>query len=167
MIVFDDRPSRDQMLMAMATVVSQRSTCSRKHVGCVVAMEGRVLSTGYNGAPAGMPHCEHASGSYSHAEDLAAPSSLGIVDRRAGCKVSVHAEANAVAFAARHGVAIQGAELFTTMGPCLPCSQLIVNSGIIRVVCGAEHHRPMEREGLSLLQQAEIIVEFAVPILAG
>ena len=111
------RISRDHMLLAIAEVVAHRGTCSRLRVGAVASREGRVLSTGYNGAPKGLPHCDHS----------------GSTDPL-GCVVSVHAEANAVAFAARYGVSLDGAELHLTHSPCVACAHLIINSGIARVV---------------------------------
>lgn len=116
------RPSRVETLMEVAEIFAHRSTCSRAHVGAVIAKDGRILATGYNGAPAGMPHCSHEG------------------DRSdAGCKTAVHAEANAIAFAARHGVSLDGSELYTTLSPCLGCSQIIINSGIIRAYIKNEY----------------------------
>jgi dCMP deaminase len=131
------RPSRDDVLMDHARLVARRSTCSRLHVGSVAAREGRLLVSGYNGAPSGIAHCDH--------ESSPGP-----------CQRSVHAEANAIAYAARWGIKLMGAELFTTHSPCLSCSQLLVNSGILRVVFD-ELFR--ETEGLELLTQAGIMVE--------
>lgn len=119
-----NRISRDQMLMEVARAVAKRGTCSRKQVGVVVAREGRVLVTGYNGAPAGMPHCEHG---FPHG---------GV------CEVSVHAEANAVAFAARYGIRLEGASLYTTYMPCLACAKLIINAGVVQVFSGELYHDP-------------------------
>lgn len=107
--------SRDELLMSVARQFALQATCSRLHVGAVASKEGRILSTGYNGAPAGMPHCAH------HFEDKS-------------CIESVHAEANAIAFAARHGVTLSGATLHTTHSPCMTCAHLLVNSGFVRVV---------------------------------
>lgn len=112
------RPSMDTTLLDMARVLAKRSTCSRASVGAVIALNGRILSTGFNGVPAGMTHCEHVANDESPCDD------------------AVHAEANAVAFAARHGVALNGSALFTTLSPCLKCAQLIINAGIVRVVIG-------------------------------
>ncbi len=114
---------RCEVLMRHAEVEAERSTCSRAQVGVVVARDYRILGTGYNGAPAGMPHCDHG-GDTLFEEGLYA---------NTGCMVAIHAEANAIAFAARHGVQIEGADLFTTLSPCLSCAQLITNSGIRRV----------------------------------
>lgn len=69
--------------------------------------------------------------------------------------ISVHAEANAIAFAARWGVSLEGAELHTTLTPCIPCAQLIINTGIIRVVSMVPHHDP-SRTGVQLLENAGI-----------
>lgn len=109
------RGSRDLLLMRVAAQFAAQATCSRLLVGAVASKDGRILSTGYNGAPAGMPHCRH--------------------DFEEGpCTTSVHAEANAVAFAARHGVSLSGATLHTTHSPCMTCAHLLVNSGFVRVV---------------------------------
>lgn len=110
----DDRPSEDSTLLAVAAVIATRATCSRLHVGAVLARHGRVLSTGRNGAPTGLAHCRHTR------------------DER--CEVSVHAEANAVAFAARTGALVEGATLYLTHAPCLDCAGLLINAGIVRVV---------------------------------
>lgn len=126
------RPTIDQTHMGNAVNWSRRSTCSRNHVGCVIAIEGRGLSSGYNGAPAGMPHCDHTCDCGGdeltpghHDEECASGP--------AGC-VAMHAEANAIAWAARNGNALLNATLYTTLSPCVKCAQLIINAGITRVV---------------------------------
>lgn len=113
----------DETLMKMARVMAERGTCSRASVGAIFALEGRVLSSGYNGAPRGLPHCVHPPGELSADRDSEAPA----------CAYSVHAEANAVAFAARYGIELNGSTLYTTLSPCVPCAQLILNVGVTRV----------------------------------
>lgn len=108
-----DRITRDDMLMSMAIVASQRGTCSRLRVGAIVSRRGRIISTGYNGAPSGLAHCEHW-------DDTPETS----------CTIAEHAERNAIAFAARYGVALEGAEMHTTHAPCIDCARSIINSGI-------------------------------------
>ena len=117
-----ERPTMDMTLLATAFVMARRGTCSRAQVGCVVALDGRILSTGYNGTPRGMAHCEHAD---------AEP-----------CATSVHAEANAVAFAARHGVGLDGSVLYTTLSPCVVCAKVYRNT-----------------DGLDLLLRASVAVD--------
>src|SRR5687767_4618485 len=109
----------DQVLMNVAREMARRGTCSRQRVGAVVARDGRILTSGYNGSPRGMLHCVHPPGETSHVRGVDAPT----------CTLAVHAEANAVAFAARHGIALDGATLYTTLSPCVPCAQLVVNAG--------------------------------------
>jgi len=142
-----DRPQRDDLLMRTARIWSERSTCSRAHVGCVISRDGRILVQGYNGAPAGIDHCDHTCncsiGQSSPKHDTNCPAGQY-------CTISVHAEANAIAFAARHGVALQDTELHTTRIPCTTCAMLIINAGIGRVIY-RENHRDMG--GLTLFRQ--------------
>lgn len=146
------RPSRDTRLMAHAYIEQDQSTCERNHVGCVIARDRRIIATGYNGAPAGMPHCTHKLDTFNAVE--IDPYQWPRSER--GCRVSVHAEANAFAFAARHGLSTDGADLYTTLSPCYECSKLIVNAGIVRVV----YDRPYrDRTGLDLLVAAGVGVE--------
>lgn len=107
------RVSRDEALMVTARIWSHRGTCSRLQVGCVISRQGRILVQGYNGAPAGMPHCIHTDDSF--------------------CTTAEHAERNAIAWAARNGVALDGAEMHSTHMPCLACAMSIINSGIKQV----------------------------------
>lgn len=132
------RPSKIEMMMSIARSVSLRGTCDRLWVGAAIARESRVISTGYNGNVAGALHCRHER------DADAAP-----------CETAVHAEANAIVFAARHGMAVEGAELWTTHQPCLACAKLIINSGITRVWF---EHDYRKREGLELLIHSNIEV---------
>lgn len=136
----------DTTLLTVAYVMAQRGTCSRAQVGCVIALNGRVLSTGYNGSPRGMTHCVHEDGLTSD-------------ERPAGaepCSTSVHAEANAVAFAACNGVGINGATVYTTLSPCVFCAQLLINVGAVRVVCGRLYRNTA---GVTLLRNADLTVD--------
>lgn len=122
--------------MKVAEAWAEQSTCSRISVGCVIALDGRTLSSGFNGAPRGMQHCNHTCDceasvewherhkTQEHYEDCQSGPS--------GC-VAVHAEANAIAFAARHGIALLGSTLYTTLTPCVKCAQLIINAGVATV----------------------------------
>lgn len=155
------RPSRDEMLMQMAEVASSRATCSRRQVGVVIAHQGRVLSTGYNGAPAGMEHCNHecncpesGHGSWETYTGGGSPGQHGYwCASLQPCIISVHAEANAIAYAARHGVSLQWSSLYTTCSPCLACAQLIINAGIKEVVYGEDYRTDA---GIVLLKTARI-----------
>lgn len=136
-----ERPDLDTVLMASAELWSKRSTCNRLHTGAVIAQDGRILSTGYNGVPAGLPHCNHENPTSTSEEDA--------------CYDAVHAEANAIAFAARMGIPIHGATMYATHQPCHSCAQIIINAGIYRVYYGQPYRRI---EGLNLLSKAGVQV---------
>lgn len=160
-----ERPTTDQVQMDTARLWAARSTCSRQHVGAAIMLGGRTIGTGYNGAPAGMPHCNHdLSYTPMAGRDVeykpvsphgAWPGILGTMKDR-GCRLAIHAEANALAYNARHGVAVQGADLFVTLSPCFSCAQLIIAAGLVRVCYDKQYRDPA---GINLLQQAGVIVE--------
>lgn len=114
--------------MQIAKDVSSRSTCLRRQHGAVIVKNDQILSTGYNGSPRGMPHCETLG---CLREELGIPSG----ERYEMCR-SVHAEANAIIQAAANGVAIEGATMYITGMPCQMCGRMIVNAGIIAVWIG-------------------------------
>lgn len=113
----------DEYFMDVATVVASKATCDRKLVGAVIVLNRTLVSTGYNGAPRGMPEC----GEVGH--------ELKDMGGRASCVRTVHGEANALIQAARTGARVEGGTVYTTASPCYDCMKLIINSGIIRVVC--------------------------------
>ncbi len=117
------RPSWDEYFMTLAVIASSRATCNRGRIGCVFVKENRVLSTGYNGSPAGQPHCiEPGVGCLQD-------------ERGAGCLRTVHAEQNAIAWAARHGIPLAGSTCYlSSYTPCLACANLLVQIGCVRVV---------------------------------
>ena len=106
------RPSWDEYFLEIAKVVSKRSTCDRANVGAVISKNKVILSTGYNGAPRGLPHCDDVGHE--------------IVDGH--CIRTAHAEANAIAQAAKNGTPIEGASIYLTVSPCYDCFKIIVNS---------------------------------------
>lgn len=131
----NERPTRADVLLTVAYAIAMRSTCTRLHVGAVAASDGRILATGYNGAPAGTPHCTHP--------------------KSEPCQRSIHAEANVIAYAARHGASLQGAELYCTDSPCYTCSCLLINSGISTVVFNRLYR---DTSGINLLADVGIKV---------
>jgi dCMP deaminase len=149
----DGRPPTDWVLMNSAFLWSQKSTCTRAQVGAVISRNGRSLSSGYNGAPAGMKHCDHSECLCRYPEfKLGADPQC---PKHGPCTNVVHAETNAINFAARYGVGIDGAEIHTTKIPCLPCAGSIINAGISRVVWYEEHR---DMDGLVRLGEAGLEV---------
>lgn len=112
------RPSWDEYFLGVAKMVASRSTCDRLNVGAIIVKNKTIVSTGYNGAPRGMPHCDDVGHEISDGH----------------CVRTVHAEANAIAQAARNGGAVEGADIYLTHSPCYDCFKLMVNSGITKVM---------------------------------
>ena len=117
------RSSWDDDFMGIAEQAATRATCDRKHVGAVIVVDKAIVSTGYNGSPRGMPHCDDAG---HEMKDMGG---------RQSCVRTVHGEANAIAQAAKTGASVDGGTLYTTASPCYDCLKLIINAGIVRVVC--------------------------------
>lgn len=114
------RLSWDEYFMTIAYQVATRATCDRKHVGAVIVRDKTILSTGYNGSIRGLPHCDE----------------VGHLMENGHCVRTVHAEANAIAQAARNGVRIDDSTIYVTASPCWTCFRLIGNSGIQRIAYG-------------------------------
>jgi dCMP deaminase len=130
------------MSMEVAHIIAKQGTCDRLQVGAVVHRNSRIISTGYNGVPSGLPHCNHAA-------------EQPVVGEERGCQLAVHAEANAIAFAAKHGLRIDGADLTVTHMPCVDCAKLIINAGLVSVT----YEQPYRKlEGVQLLTRAKIRV---------
>ncbi len=127
------RPSWDEYFMEICRTVAKRATCDRGRSGCVITLHNRILVTGYVGAPSGLPHCDDAGHMFKKTvhED-------GSVTQH--CVRTVHAEQNAICQAAKNGISIEGATLYCKMTPCRTCAMLIINCGIIRVVCEKRYH---------------------------
>jgi dCMP deaminase len=124
------RTGWDQYFMGIAHQAATRATCLRKHVGAVIVRDRTVLSTGYNGSVRGLPHCED----------------VGCVMEDGHCVTTVHAEANAILQAAKNGVSVDGAELYTTASPCWNCFKLIANAGIRKIYYGEFYRDERSRE---------------------
>jgi dCMP deaminase len=144
-----ERPDIDTYFMNIAKVVAKRSTCLRQNVGAVIVRDKRILSTGYNGAPTGLPHCLDIG---CLREEL----NIASGERHELCR-AVHAEQNAIIQAAVHGVSIAGGTLYTTHQPCIMCAKMIINAKIKKVVYGKRY--PDER-GLKFLREAKVEVVY-------
>lgn len=114
----------DEYFMEIATVVAKRSTCLRNQVGALFVKNKRILTTGYNGAPAGIKHCDEVG---------CAREGVASGTRHELCR-AVHAEQNAIIQAAIHGVSIEGATLYCTHQPCILCAKMMINARIHTVV---------------------------------
>lgn len=134
----DERPSWDEYFMSIAYLTAKRSTCLRRNVGAVIVQDRRIVATGYNGAPRGVDHCAERG---CLREELGIPSG----ERHELCR-ALHAEQNAIIQAATFGHSIEGATIYITHAPCVICSKMIINAGILRIIVGAEYPDPFAVE---------------------
>ncbi|MFQ6015524.1 MAG: cytidine/deoxycytidylate deaminase family protein [Anaerolineae bacterium] len=111
------RPSWDEYFMRITFEVARRSTCPRAQVGAIIVKDKRILTTGYNGAPEGLPHCLDVG--------------CSLVDDH--CLRALHAEQNAIIQAALHGVQVAGSSIYVTHQPCVTCAKMIINAGLKQV----------------------------------
>ena len=118
----------DKIFLNIAAELSNASKCVSKQVGAVIVKDGRILSTGYNGTPAGFINCsEHWRGEYTK-------------EHHEWSKTyEIHAEMNAIIWAAREGISIEGATIYVTLEPCSECSKNVIASGIKRIVYEKEY----------------------------
>lgn len=112
------RPELDQYFLDIAQVVASRATCDRAHIGAVLVKDKYIISTGYNGAPHGLAHCDE----------------VGHDMENGHCVRTTHAEQNAIIQAAVHGSSTRGATLYCTHSPCKICTKIILNAHIKRLV---------------------------------
>jgi dCMP deaminase len=131
------RPSWNEYFMNIAHEVAKRSTCDRAQVGAVVVKDKRILTTGYNGSPRGLPHC----------------SEVGCLMDNGHCVRTLHAEQNAIIQAALHGVSTEGATIYVTHQPCFICAKTIINAGISEIVYDREYK---DDRSLDFLEQAGV-----------
>ena len=129
-----DRPTWHQYFLTITRQVAERSTCTRAKVGAVIVRDKNILATGYNGAPAGMPHCTDVG-------CLVYTSRTPSGETEENCFRTIHAEINAIAQAAKNGAAISGASIYITHTPCIHCLKVLINTGIRRVFYEREYKR--------------------------
>ena len=139
----------DNRFMAIAQCVAEWSSCKRRHIGAVIVKNKRIISTGYNGAPAGIKTC------VDKGECIREKLSIKSGTLQEFC-YAVHAEQNAIVQAAKLGSSTDGATLYCTHQPCVLCAKMIINAGIVRIVYKESYPDDFARE---ILAEAGILVE--------
>jgi dCMP deaminase len=142
-----DRPNWDEYFIGITNLVAERSTCLRRKVGAILVKDKRILSTGYNGAPTGLKHCEEVG---CMREKLNVPSG----QRHELCR-GLHAEQNAIIQAALAGVSIKDSVVYTTTFPCVVCAKMLINSQVKEIVYLSDYTDPLSKE---LFSESGIIV---------
>jgi len=142
------RPELDEYFLKIASVVAERSTCRRHHMGAIAVRDKHILSTGYNGAAAGLKDCLELG---------CLRDELGIKSgtRQEICR-AIHAEQNAIIQAALHGVSLEGATMYCTHTPCVLCAKMMVNARIKRSVSFGKY---VDDEFIKLFEEAGIEVD--------
>ncbi|MGI4729544.1 MAG: deoxycytidylate deaminase [Janthinobacterium lividum] len=116
------KKSFDSIFMHLATDLALRSHCVKAQVGAVLTKDTRIISIGYNGPPAGTHNCDEEFPEHGCARDA-----------KGSCSLALHAEQNAILYAVKNGAKLEGATLYVTLSPCLPCARLIFSAGISAV----------------------------------
>jgi len=137
------RPSWDIYFMEIMEAIAKRGTCDRGRSGCVIAKDRQLIAAGYVGSPIGEGHCDDIGHLFQKRYDANGKFSLH-------CVRTVHAEQNAICQAAKRGISVEGGTLYCKMTPCPVCAKLIINCGIVRVVCQKRYHDGAEAERLFL-----------------
>jgi dCMP deaminase len=145
------KPEFDDIFMDLASSLAQRSHCIKIKVGAVLTKETRIISIGYNGPPAGTHNCD---------EEF--PESGCAIDRKGSCTLGIHAEQNAILYAAKNGVSTEAATLYVTLSPCLACARIIFSMGIKKVIYKdsyAAYKGLLNEEGIDFLNRFGVITE--------
>jgi dCMP deaminase len=145
------KPSFDDIYMDLALNLAQKSHCVKIKVGAVLAKDTRIISLGYNGPPAGTHNCDEEW-----------PVEGCARDRKGSCSLALHAEENAILYAAKNKVTIEGTTLYVTLSPCLPCARIIFTAGVKKVFylsSYAEYKGLPEDEGLEFLKKFGVEVQ--------
>ncbi len=141
-----DRPDWDEYFLSIAKVVASRSNCIKRKVAAIIVRDRRVIATGYNGTPRGARNCNE--GGCPRCNSMA---QSGTSLEECLC---CHGEENAITQAAYHGTSLKGATLYSTFAPCLLCTKMIINSGIVEVVYNQDY--PLNDRAMSLLRECGI-----------
>lgn len=158
-VFLKNRPDFDDIFMELASNLARRSHCIKAQVGAVLTRDTRIISIGYNGPPAGTHNCD---------EEF--PETGCPRDSKGSCSLALHAEQNAILYAAKNGSMIEGATLYVTLSPCLACARIIYSMGIRRVVFRnsyAQYKGIPTDEGVEFLRLYGVQVEQYGGVLAG
>ena len=145
------RPSFDEIYMDLACNLALKSHCVKMKVGAVLTKDTRIVSLGYNGPPAGTHNCDEEW-----------PETGCARDSKGSCSLALHAEQNAILYAAKNNIALEGCTLYITLSPCISCARIIFSTGIKKVFymnSYAEFKGLPADEGVDFLKKFGVTVE--------
>jgi dCMP deaminase len=148
------RPSWDQYFMTITRQVAERSTCLRAKVGAVIVRDRNIMATGYNGSPAGLPHC-------SEVGCLIYESRTPDGEIETNCYRTIHAEINAITQAAKNGAPIRDADIYVTHTPCIHCMKVLINTGVRNIYFEKEYklHTVADLLNYSKIKLVQVVPE--------
>ncbi len=146
-----NRPSFDEIYMQLAEQLARRSHCVKMQVGAVLTKDTRIISLGYNGPPAGTHNCDEEW------PDTGCPR-----DSKGSCSLALHAEQNAILYAAKNKVDIEGSTLYVTLAPCIACARVIFSVGIKKVIYKNSY---AEYKGIGIEEGVEFLKKFGVEVI--
>ena len=144
------KPSFDDIYMDLAVNLSKKSHCVKAKVGAVLTKDTRIISLGYNGPPAGTHNCDQEW------PDTGCPR-----DSKGSCSLALHAEQNAILYAAKNNVPIEGTTLYVTLSPCIACARIIFTTGIRKVIYLNSY---AEFKGIGVDEGVEFLRKFGVDV---
>ena len=145
------KPSFDEIYMELAAKLALRSHCVRAQVGAVLTKETRIVSLGYNGPPSGTHNCDKEWPGVGCARDS-----------KGSCSLALHAEQNAILYAAKNNVSMEGSTLYVTLSPCIACARVIFTTGIKKVFY---QHSYAAYKGLATDEGVEFLRRFGVEVI--
>jgi len=145
------RPSFDEIYMNLAEQLALRSHCVKMKVGAVLTKDTRIISLGYNGPPAGTHNCDEEW-----------PETGCPRDSKGSCSLALHAEQNAILYAAKNKVDMNGATLYVTLAPCIACARVIFSIGIKKVIYKNSY---AEYKGIGIEEGVEFLKKFGVEVV--
>jgi dCMP deaminase len=147
----DIRPTWDEYFLNLVDAVGKRSTCDRGFAATLIVKDKRILTTGYSGAPSKLPDCNEIGHELSEVIN-----DDGTTSKH--CIRTVHSEQNAIIQAAKYGISIDGATVYTRYEPCYTCAKMIVNAGIKKVICQTMYHRAQRTREIFKSAGIELII---------
>jgi dCMP deaminase len=145
------KPSFDDIYMELAENLARRSHCVKAQVGAVLTKETRIVSLGYNGPPAGTHNCDEVW-----------PGEGCPRDSKGSCSLALHAEQNAILYASKNNVSIEGSTLYVTLSPCIACARVIYTMGIRKVIYFNSY---ADFKGLPSDEGVDFLTKFGVEVL--
>lgn len=145
------KPRFDDIFMELAVNLSQRSHCIKAQVGAVLTKDTRIISIGYNGPPAGTHNCD------AEFPGVGCPR-----DSKGSCSLALHAEENAILYAAKNGSTVEGATLYVTLSPCIACARIIYSMKIAKVIF---LHSYAQYKGIAVDEGVEFLRRFGVEVV--